>query len=102
LALAKSRSYFTSDTESSVGAPAAGATSLRTETRLLSFTFSSPASFVRTQSTKAFAAAGFLPPLTMLMAPISYPVSFGTMSSTPGFCAFLVRMSCAQFGQPMN
>src|SRR5687768_4477415 len=86
-------------TEVSVGAPGAGGTSLRTETRLLSFTLSSPASFVRTQSTNAFAACGFLVPLMMLTPPISYPVPSGTESSMPGVLVFCVRMSCDQFGQ---
>src|SRR5439155_20252371 len=72
-----------------------------TEPRLLSRTLSSPASFVRTQSTNAFAAGRFLLPFRMLMAPTSKPVSFGMVRSIlAGALAFSVRMSWAQFGAP--
>src|SRR5262245_16746416 len=46
-------------------------TSLSTDRRLESLTFSTPASLVSTQSTKAFAPPGLGPPLIMLTAPTS-------------------------------
>ena len=84
----------------SVGAPGAGATPASVEPRLLSFTLSAPASGVSTQSTNAWAAGRFFAPFTMLTAPTSNPVSFGTVRSTGLPFPFSVRMSWLQLGAP--
>src|SRR5215475_13380778 len=93
LFVAQARSYGTSCTESSVGAPGAGATSLSTDRRLESLTFSAPASLLSTQSTNALAPSGLGPPLIILTAPTSKPVGWGFRLSIGCPWLFAVRIS---------